>query len=414
MPRPQPPSSRRWNAALLACVVAASWARGEPLTLAEARARAAQNGPEVLLAVKRAELAHTQVAAATPLPNPTLAVTSARQTAKLGTTVSLPLQLFGQRGTQRDALEREATSAELDTTALRTDARWTATLAWVDLWEAQRRTALLDDAVVDAKRVAQVAAEKFGAGSSPRVDVLRTAAELARIGAEAAAARQTTLAAAERLALTVGVEQQLEAQGALHFVDEVPTVDQLLLRIGEHPTLARDRARIDAADLHLTAERRGRWPQVTPQVTVNLFDPTLAGPDFIFGLSLEVPVLDQRTGVIDRAVAQRSLAELEAALERARLSTAVSEGSNRARAAHLRLRALTEDVLPLLDEARQLTDEGYQSGYFDLVRLLDARRAALETRLAIVDAHATWARAMADVERAAGVELLAEEATHAP
>ena len=70
-------------------------------------------------------------------------------------------------------------------------------------------------------------------------------------------------------------------------------------------------------------------------------------------------------------------------------------------------------MLPLLDEARQLSDEGYQSGYFDLVRLLDARRAELETRLAIVDANAAWARAMADVERSAGVSLL-EEADHVP
>ena len=52
-----------------------------------------------------------------------------------------------------------------------------------------------------------------------------------------------------------------------------------------------------------------------------------------------------------------------------------------------------------------MTEEGYRDGRVDLLRLLDAQRARLESQIALVDAQATWERALADVERAAGVRL---------
>jgi outer membrane protein, heavy metal efflux system len=378
----------------------------DPLTLVQARARAEQAAPEVVLAEQRAQVAQAEVDAATPWLNPTLTVTTARLTTKLGTTVSLPLQLFGQRGTLRTATEHDARAAELDTEASRRDARWVASLAWLDLWEAQSRAALLDAGATDAARVAQVATDKFAAGSSPRVDVLRTNADRARIAADAAQAHQLVRAAAARLAFTLSLEapvETIEASGEPSFSRSTPELDP------SHPVLRREHERVTAAESHLSAERRAVWPIVSPLVTVNAFDPTQAGVDVIVGLSLDVPLLSQRGGAIARAHAQHALAQRAADVERARLVAAVTDAGSRASAALARLTALREEVLPLLDEARQLTDEGYQAGYFDLVRLLDARRTALETRLAMVEAHATWARAMADLERAAGVSLLPPE-----
>ncbi len=390
----------RWLS--LCFVVAAGPALAEPITLEQARGRAQRNAPEVVVAERRAQVAHAEIDALTPWLNPTLTVTTARQTAKLGTTVTLPLQLFGQRGTLREAAEHDARAAELDTEAVRRDARWAASLAWLDLWEAQARAALLEAGAADAARVAQVAAEKFGAGSSPRVDVLRTSADRARIAADAAQAKQLVRAAAARLAFTLSLEQPgppLQASGEPTFAPRRASEAPL----DTHPAVLRAQARVTAAASHLTAERRAVWPVVSPQVTVSTFDPTQPGVDVIAGLSLELPLLSQRGGAIARAQSQQHLAEREAEVERARLATAVVEGERRAAAAFARLTALRDEVLPPLEEARQLTDEGYQAGYFDLVRLLDARRTALETRLAIVDAHATWARAMADVERAAAM-----------
>jgi outer membrane protein TolC len=52
-------------------------------------------------------------------------------------------------------------------------------------------------------------------------------------------------------------------------------------------------------------------------------------------------------------------------------------------------------------------------GRVDLIRLLDAQRALLESRLAAAEAEATWGRAVADLERAAGADFHGD-GTHAP
>ena len=52
-----------------------------------------------------------------------------------------------------------------------------------------------------------------------------------------------------------------------------------------------------------------------------------------------------------------------------------------------------------------MTEEGYRDGRVDLLRLLDAQRARLESRSPRSRREATWERALADVERAAGVRL---------
>ena len=389
-------------------------ARADTLTLGDARQLAERAAPEVALAGHRAELALAEIDAATALSNPNLGVTSALKTARLATTLSLPLPLFGQRATTRAAFEGDARAAALDTEATRGEARWATSLAWIDLWEAQSRAALLDAAVLDATRLAEVAKERFDAGSSPRVDVLRTAADLSRATADATQAHHLAAAAAARLASTLSFDPPpgLEAAGLPDFVDAPPPLDTLLAQAEGHPALRRERERLGAADLHVDAERRQRWPLVSPQVTLDLFDPTLPGPDFIFGLSLEVPSLNLRAGAIARARAQRLMAQTELAARHARLTAALRDGASRALGAKARLLALTNEVAPTLDEARQLTDEGYQAGYFDLLRVLDSRRTLLETRVAMVEARATWARAMADVERAAGLSLL--ESTRAP
>jgi cobalt-zinc-cadmium efflux system outer membrane protein len=387
--------------------LAAGRAWGRPITFAEARAAAEAGAPDVALARGRGEVARAQVGVAGALANPAVTVTTARETAKLGTAVSVPLPLFGQRGTAVGAARADAEAARLDVAAARYEARWAATIAWLDLWEAQERARLLVEAARDAERVATIADEKFAAGTAPRVDVLRTAADRARARADAAFAAAGVPAAAARLATAIGAgdDVALAAEGAPglgHGDTGIPALEQAL---AAHPALARDRAQIEAAAAHVRAEQRLRWPVVNAELAVNFRDPTLPGTDVIGGLSLEAPVLNLRRGAIARAQAEQALAETTAELERRRLHAELVDAARRAEGAGARARSLAADVLPALEAVRRMTEEGYRDGRVDLLRLLDAQRARLESRVAEVEAEAAWERALADIERAAGVRL---------
>jgi cobalt-zinc-cadmium efflux system outer membrane protein len=293
------------------------------------------------------------------------------------------------------------------------EARWVSSLAWIDLWEAQSRSRLLDVARQDAERLLKISQEKFDEGSGPRLDVVRTRADRARAVAEAEAAGPAITAAAARLAVSIGADasEPLVASGTADNPALIPVLDSLAAKLNDHPALIRDRAQVSAAERHGDAERRARWPTLTPQLTVNVADPTLPGTDFIFGLSLDLPILNQRQGPIAKADAQRRLAEASLEQDQRKLRADLVDAYRRAEAAAKRLSALRDEVLPSMKEAYQMTDEGFRSGRIDLLHVLDAQRAYLDARLSEVDADAAYNRAAADVERAAGADLA--EVAHA-
>jgi cobalt-zinc-cadmium efflux system outer membrane protein len=342
------------------------------------------------------------------LANPSVSVSTARQTARVGTSVGVPVPLFGQRSTAMDAARADAGATRLDVEVTRRAARWRATTAWFDLWEAQERARLLEIAATDVNRLQQIAGEKFEAGSGSRLDVVRTGADRARARAEWEAARTTTTAAAARLAPWIGADpaEVLTAAGAPPDPTAVAAAPETRgQQLAEHPLLRRDRAQVTAADAHIRNEQRLRWPVVTPALTVNVGDPTLPGTDVIGALSFDLPLLSMRGGAIARARSQRALAETTALADHRRLEADLLDAARRAAGAGTRLHALRAEVLPAMKEAADMTEDGYRSGRIDLVRVLEAQRALLDNRLAEAEAAAAWGRAIADLENASGADL---------
>ena len=376
-----------------------------PITFQEARSEAVRHGPAVVLATRRLGVAQAQVDVAGALTNPTVTVTTARQTARIGASVALPVPVFGQRSRAVGAAEAEAQSARLDVAATAVEARFAATAAWLDLWEAQERARLLRQAAGEAARVAGIAQERFGTGAGPEVDVVRTRADGVRAEVEAAGAEAMIIAAAARLTTTLGLAEGsgVRAAGGPGFV--VSPVDMPALRdgISQAPLLRRDAADIAAAAARLRVEQRLRWPIVSFLLTVNQGDPTLPGTDVIGGVSLDAPVLNLRGGAIARARAEEAVAQATWEADTARVRNEVTDAAARAEAAGARARALATQVLPALETARQMTEEGYRDGRVDLLRLIEAQRTVLEARLTNAEAQASWQRAIADLERAAGV-----------
>jgi cobalt-zinc-cadmium efflux system outer membrane protein len=381
-------------------------AEARALSFAEARAAAARLAPEVQLAERRVALARSEVSIVSAPANPTLSATSATHSAHLAGSLSVPVRLFGQRSSALSAARAAEQVSQLDVNVVRREARWAASLAFVDMWEAEQRARWLERAAQEMQRLSEIAADKFAAGSGARLDVLRTQADRARSAAEAAAARQIAAAAAARLAPLIGSDEQpLTAADAPGYAIDSPVLAGFEARLGEHPMLRRDRAEVGASEARIEAEQRQRWPLVSPLIGLSTFDPTLPGTDVIFGLSLELPVLNQRQGEIERARAERALAQSAAQSGERRLRGELRDAYLRSEAAGSELRALHEQVLPAIQEAKTMTDEGYRDGYVDLLRVLDAQRALLDSQIAETAALAAWVRALADLEKAGGVDL---------
>jgi cobalt-zinc-cadmium efflux system outer membrane protein len=393
--------------ALLVAVGGPGRARARPVSFGDARVRAEHLSPDVRVAERRVAVSRAQVDVAGTLANPTLSVQSAARTAHLGTSISIPLPLFGQRGTTIAAARADANVSAHEASLTQSEARSRATLAWIDLWEAQEQARLLGLAMADAEHLAAIASERFDAGSGPRVDAVRTRAGRARAQADLASAQAGTHAAAVRLCPWLDEEPtgELSAEGAIGYPRQLPALPVLMQWQAEHPALRRDGAQISAAEARVRAEQRLRWPIVNVDIGVNQFDPTLSGPDFIGGLSFELPLLSQRAGAIGRARSERTLASAVANADLLELRAELEAAYEEAQGAAAQLQALHTDVVPALLEARQMTEESYRSGRVDLLRLLETQRALLESQIAEVAALAAFGRALAALERATGRRL---------
>ncbi len=399
-------------------LVGGASASARPISFGEARAAAERLSPDVLLAARRLDVARADIHVAGALANPAFTATTAAQTARLGMTLSVPVPLFGQRGTAIDAATADSRVAALDAAVTAQDARWSATQAWIDLWEAQERSNVLAQAASDADRLLGIAKERFDSGSAPRLDVVRATADRARAAADASFAKTAIQSAASRLGPWIGETTTggLEATGQPGFAGNLPDLSTLQAVISRQRVLKRDRAGIEAAEAHVRAEERQRWPVIDAQLSVNLFDPSLeqvpgATPsplgtnDIIGGISFELPVLSLRGGAIERARAEKAVAEATVSADEARLIAALRDAYQHTQGAAEQVRSLRTEALPAMEEARRMTEEGYRAGRVDLLRLLEAQRALLDTRLAVAEAVANWSRACADLERAAGEPL---------
>jgi len=392
--------------AFASLLVFPSVAGGREVSFREAREEAARVAMPVRIAEAEADVSMANVTIADTLQNPTLSVSTAKETARLGISLGLPLPLFGQRATARRAALADADAATLNVGVARVDARRSATLAWIDLFTAEERTRLLALAAEEAERLFRIAKEKFDAGTGPRLDLVRTRAESAAAAAEVA--KRLELSYSAKLAPWIGAapDAELSTIGQPGYpIDSPKGLSTLVAQVTDHPTMRRDRAEVVAAGKHIENERRLRLPVLTPQVTVNQFDPGLPGTDVIAGLSFEIPVLGLRKGEIARARALETLASRASDADAQALRAAVSDAFRRLEGAEIRLHALREQVLPAMKEARDMTEEGYRSGRIDQIRMIETERAFLESRMAEVEAAADWHRAVADVEWSVGKDL---------
>lgn len=402
------------RAAAIAALVCASH-KSLALTLSDAREMAASRTPEILVGTRKQEVAAADVRIAGALANPIFSVATARETARLSTGVSLPLPLFGQRGLAVAAATADADVIAKEYRILLRDLRWTATITWIDAWEATERAKLLETGANDAERLFEIATERFTDGSAPRLDTVRAKADAARARAESDGARLAVSGFSARLAAATGNDpaMPLDITGAPTTPALLPSLQDLMRDTISSPPIARNVSVESAAKAHVKLEQRLRFPLVSVQLTINQDDPTLKDPltghipaDIIAGVSFELPLLNAHGGAIWRAEADRDLAEATMAMDLAHIRADLIDVYRRTNAAGVRARAISTGALPAMEEARSMAEESYREGRADIFRVLDAQRSLTETRLADIDARATLARMFADLEKVVGQDLI--------
>lgn len=386
------------------------------ISLAAALSAAEARAPDRLVAAARVAVAHADVAVAGMPANPTVLAGGGLNTAHFYTALSLPIPLFGQLGAARAVAEALEIASRRDLDVTRLDVAFATSIAWVDVWLAEREAGVAAQASRNADQLAAATEQRVQAGAAPRFDAVRAHAEAVRLGAEAESAVLAQLSTGARLAwwLDTDPNRELRALGNPPAPHDVPTLGASVPRLERHPLLLAARGRTTAAEATVALERRRRWPWVAFELGAGLFDPAMANvpgvPAPIFAdahvsIAFEVPMVHLHGPLIARAQAgvAQSAMELQAVRRRLRAELAVVLAEFRASVA--RARAQRESVLPSAQEAADLALDAYRAGRADLQSVIASQQALAEARRAAYRADADLARSSAAVAHAMGGPL---------
>ncbi|MBP6380359.1 MAG: TolC family protein [Sphingorhabdus sp.] len=395
------------RAALMAGALIASSgaALAEPVSLAAALARGAEQSPRVAVAKAKADAAEARARQAGASPNPELSlelenfagtgVFQGLRSTETTLALSQRIELGGKRSARVAVASAERDTAFLSYRAAEADLARDIRVAHAELRASEDLAVLARDNVAQARELSRTAKVLVDAGRDPPLRQLRAEAVLAEAQAEEARAFGELLAARRLLADLIGsddpelsalVSNDEAAPGALP--PATPSLDEQLAAAERETAQARIRvARADAV------------PDVTASGGVRRFGEGRETA-FVAGLSIPLPFRDRNRGNIEAAQAD-SLAS-EASLRLAGLDARRAQHDARMLlgAAEARVEALSGPSLAQAEEAVRLARIGYGAGKFSLLELLDAQAALTTAKTALIEARLDRARALAALIRA--------------
>jgi len=406
-------------ALILACAVSIAHAAtptGDPLTLGGALARALLKNPSLQSYSLESRVAEARVLQADIRPNPELTVavenflgTGAFSGIKgLETTLQLSqiIDLGGSRARQVETAESERALTDADYETKRVDVLAEVARRFIEVaWDTERLVAAhrareLGEQTVDAVRA------RVDAAVTSELDLHRARTALARLEIDEEHAEHELAAHRQSLAAVLGEEEPTfgPTQCDLMRLPAVPDFPVLASRVERSPVLARIsvEARWREAQARLAQSLRRSGSRVSGGLR------RVEGTDdfgFVASLSIPLPIRDPQAGTLREARVRRD--QLAASAEALRLEMRATLFDVYQEMLHARtaIDRLQGEIIPLATETLALADQGYRSGRFSLLELLDAQQSLVELSSQVVAYAAAFHLHVIEIERLLGAPL---------
>lgn len=225
------------------------------------------------------------------------------------------------------------------------------------------------------------------AGSAIEPDRLRANVASQQAGLELKNAEAELFVARRSLMVNLGLETPitLPLDGDLENFAVLPQRDEILQRVLTH------NSNLEVARLGIERARRAHdlakaqaWPNIT----------AFAGPRFSdidgqttmdAGIEMAIPLIDHNQGAIAEALAQRLKAGTMLGQAKLDLIEVTSKAWSDYKTSRDATTQYREVLLPMSRRTLDLTEQGYKSGKFGYLRLLDAQQLFVQTNIVYVD-----------------------------
>ncbi|MFP7754721.1 TolC family protein [Thermodesulfobacteriota bacterium B35] len=270
-----------------------------------------------------------------------------------------------------------------------------------------------------------IARTRYAAGSSSFVDVLKIQIEMDRVEEQARDLNDQTVPRRIDLNNLLGSAPEM----ARPLPDKIPVVelpvtpDELLAALRTRsPKLAEARQVIDRAEKERALAERDFYPDLTFSLKTIFTGeaeygaPAGSGDDpVIAGVTLNLPIFtDRRHG----AVAEQSARILDARHRREQLlrelTSDVEQLLYRYREAQRKIALFRDSLVPKIRQELEVALEGFQSGTYSILELMDAQRGLLDFELEESRALAERAITLARLEELSGMTLARWEGNSSP
>jgi cobalt-zinc-cadmium efflux system outer membrane protein len=352
--------------------------------------RIVEKSPRVAVSEREADIARAERAQAGALANPTLSLGRSNPSGGERTvfdansqqqaTVELPVPIFGQRGARVRAADLEIDRAQSQLRLTLSETKRLAGLEFIRLATAQESLNARRTALADVERIRGLVAGRQASGMASRYDLARADAEraLADLGLQKARNELNEHSAALAALVDAPGWRPQPATGPEQVVAQLGDAET---DFAANPALRVARDETAAAAARIEVARRERYPVPALQLGRTWTSGPFGAANF-FGVTSEIPILDTRRGLEDKAIAEHGAARER---ERATTSTVRSEYEKQREALRVRKDALARferDVFERQASFLEMAETAYRLGRGTLFELLDARRTQLEATLA--------------------------------
>lgn len=390
----------------------------EPLCLTRQQAitEALARNPQLEVAAQQVAQARARKSQATAIPDPQFDAAFVQSPGLFGAgggtersitaTVTIPfVDKFRLQGRVGTADIRSANASATLTRQLIAAQTWET---YDSLLASLRRDRDLREARALALDFVRRAQARFDAGTTPKLDLIRAQAELARSENDLIANDRDIANARAALNRLIGrpLDAPIAAADSLVVPAAPPDLDRLVTTgLAARPELADLKSQMEGARAATGLAREYWLPDFTIGVTRDYADP---GPGVLFtGVSLPIPLFFWQHAHGEIGEARHH--ELELAASYRDLEGQVGQdvrASYAAAAAALRQAVYIRDkLLPLARQAYHIASVSYGLGGSSALELLDARRDLLDAQSQYTDALAAANDTRAELERAAATPL---------
>lgn len=402
---------KRILAACLAvsCCTSAFVARAdEPsFTLAQALERAGATSPAIEGGAAGVLAAQAARSVAGLRPNPELNIQTENvagsgdyrgfRSAETTAQVTLPLELGGKRPARVALANAQQDRAQIEQAVIAADLRLAVTQAYVTAVSAAERATVAQRQVTIAAEALRSAQVRVRAGRASPLEAQR--AELAHLNAQATQEQAERLANVARanLGRMIGAPvagaldlRWFETLAAAGPVDRAAVRDMLTARA----------AALDVATAD--AQVRLAGAQRVPDLQLFAGPRRLSGSNdtaMLMGINIPLQIFDNGGAAQAQARAERQRADATRRMTEIQLDQAIASADAEVANAETAARIASGPALAAAQEAARIARIGYREGKFGQIDLIEAERALLDTRMAAIDALATYHDASARRDR---------------